>query len=321
MSSTKGRLAILLAFGLIAPARADDPKARPVLEMSGYLVPARQAQVSPAVAGQVVQVMFQEGQQVKRGEVLVKLDDAPHRVELLRAEAVVAEAQARLVLLKAGSGKEAIDQAKAEVEAAEAQRKFREAALERLRRGPDTVPQRGLDQAQRELETARAKLAQARAALERLTQGPRPEEVAVAEARLRQAQADVERAKYVLQQTTITAPFAGTILARRVDVGSYVNPDGLKIGASICQLADLRNMEVEVDVAERDLAKIVVGQECRIRADAIPNRVYNGKVARLLPIANRAKGTVGVRVRVEIPEKDDNLRPEMRTLVSFLPRP
>ena len=78
-------------------------------------------------------------------------------------------------------------------------------------------------------------------------------------------------------------------------------------------------------IQERDIAKVFVGQKCRIRPDAYPDHVYDGVVSRMMPIADRAKGAVSVRVKVEIPKKEEEeqkkgrwLKPEMGVIVSFL---
>src|SRR5436190_13118058 len=106
MNGTTLRLTLGVAFGLVGTMCADEPKPKPVLEVSGYLVPVRQVQVSPTVAGRVVEVTFQEGQRVRKDEVLARLDDGAYRVERQKADAAVLVAQARLKLLQAGAPKD-----------------------------------------------------------------------------------------------------------------------------------------------------------------------------------------------------------------------
>jgi multidrug efflux pump subunit AcrA (membrane-fusion protein) len=100
-------------------------------------------------------------------------------------------------------------------------------------------------------------------------------------------------------------------------VGSRIDPGAPQLAASLCDLADLRALEVELWVQERDLAKIARGQPCQVRLEAFPQTTYPGRVARLLPVADRSRGAVGVRVRLEVPEKDELLRPEMAALVTI----
>src|SRR5207244_11793941 len=92
------------------------------------------------------------------------------------------------------------------------------------------------------------------------------------------------------------------------------------VAASRAEMADLSDREVDLDITERDVAKVKKGMPCRIRAEAYPTRVYEGVVDRLMPIANRAKGAVPVRVKVRVPKDEEGqyLKPEMGAVVAFL---
>jgi RND family efflux transporter MFP subunit len=250
--NTLGVLTLLLCgIGLAAVGRgADDPPARRVvLEMKGYLVPARSLSVCPRTAGQVVELFIEEGQRVKKGDVLARLDASEQE-----AAARLAHAQLKLAETKLNKARESLVK-------------------------PDIV------------------IAQA--------------EVAVAQARVGVAEQRVA-------SCVIRAPVDGTILARRAEVGSLINPFGYQLPASLCDLADLRAMEIELWVPERDLEKISKGQACTIRVEAIPRLSCRGSVARILPVADRGKGAVGVRVRVDLPPGEERLRPEMGALVQLL---
>jgi len=147
--------------------------------------------------------------------------------------------------------------------------------------------------------------------------GPRQEVIAAAEADLKMARAELAKAQWRLEGTVIRAPGAGTILAKKVEQGEYVNPRGVNPG-SICELADLTKVEVDLTIQERDLHRVFAGQKCAIRLDADPKVVYEGSVSRLMPVADRARGALPVRVRIQVPKDDAKVRPEMRAIVSFL---
>ena len=85
-------------------------------------------------------------------------------------------------------------------------------------------------------------------------------------------------------------------------------------------MADLADLEVELDITERDVSKVIKGMPCRIRAEAYSDRIYPGYVDRLMPIANRAKGAVPVRVKIKVPKEEEGvyLKPEMGAVVAFL---
>jgi HlyD family secretion protein len=315
------RFAFLAAWLVLAPARADEPKPpRAVLEAKGYLVPARLAAVGPRSAGQVTQVLVEEGQKVKQGDVLAKLDDTLAKVDVQRAEAKLMVARARLALLKVGPPAEEVAAARAAVEQAEAETKLAQATLQRVEKlvADGSAPPTLLDKSRADVIAARGRLDKARSALDLLTKERRPEEVAVAEAECKVAEADRHRAAYLLDGMTVRAPFDGTVLSRKVDVGSFINPALPGAAATVCEIANLREMEVEVDIAEGDLAKVQRLQPCLVRVDALPNVTYKGAVVRVLPIVNRAKGTVAVRVRIDVPEKDEMLRAGMSALVVLL---
>jgi multidrug resistance efflux pump len=167
------------------------------------------------------------------------------------------------------------------------------------------------------LRLARAELKLAEAGLAKAKEGGSKGDLAVAQAKIELAQAQVTFAQNRLDSTLIRAPINGTILVKRADVGTLINPNATQGVASLCDLADLSSVEVEIWVPERELTKIAKGQKCQIQLDAFPQKTYRGSVARVLPIADRAKGAVGVRVRVEIPNKDDSFRPEMAAIVTI----
>jgi hypothetical protein len=87
-------------------------------------------------------------------------------------------------------------------------------------------------------------------------------------------------------------------------------------------MADLSDLEVDLNVQERDISTVFKGQKCKVRTLAYPDRIYDGYVSRLMPIADRAKGAVPVRVKIAIPADEEGvyLKPEMNATVTFLKR-
>jgi len=159
------------------------------------------------------------------------------------------------------------------------------------------------------------------------------------EARLQAAEFDMKQSKGVLDKaawrlknTTIVAPVSGTILTKKAELGNVVNPSAFSSGisASLCEMANLRQLEIDLSIQERDIAVVKTGQPCLVMPEAYQNdkdflarhpKGYEGKVSRLMPTADRAKGAVPVRVLIlEIPESEEGqfLRPDMGALVSFM---
>ena len=132
------------------------------------------------------------------------------------------------------------------------------------------------------------------------------------------AQARLEGAKVALENTTIRAPFDGTVLTKNADVGEIVTPMAAGAGAraAVVTIADLSSLQVEADVSESNLEKIKLNAPCEVRLDAYPARSYAGYVASIIPIADRSKGTVLVKIAFR--SYDERVLPEMSAKVVFL---
>ncbi len=290
------------------------------LEQKGYLVAPSQCEVWPKVSGQIVELAanVEEGKLVKKGELLARLDPIPYEIAHGRAKAALKRAEARLAELKNGPRPEEVQLAKLSLAQAEEQRKQQQAEADRMQklREGRVIAEEEIERAKGRTRMAELEIEKARAALEPLVKGTRKEQVDAAEAEVEMARADLDLAAYRLAGTRIVAPISGTLLFKRADIGA-VKPNSDSPGLGFFTIADLSNLEVELDVQERDIQAIFVGQKCDIQAEAFPKALYPGKVSRLMPNANRAKGAITVRVKIEIPKGDDKLRPEMGVLVSF----
>ena len=129
--------------------------------------------------------------------------------------------------------------------------------------------------------------------------GPRVERIDAAKAEVMQAEADLAKAEWRLGNCTIVAPISGTILKKNAEEGNIVNPIAFNGSFSLCEMADLSDLEVDLSIQERDdLPACTKGRQCKVRAEAFPDRVYDGVVSRLMPIADRAKGAMPVRVKL-----------------------
>ncbi len=140
---------------------------------------------------------------------------------------------------------------------------------------------------------------------------------ALATASVAAATASVKAAEVELENTFIRAPFAGTILTKNADVGEMVTPfaSAASSKGSVVTLADMSSLEVEADVSEANIHKVVVGQPCDIILDAYPGQSYPGRVKKIVPTADRARATVLTKVAFE--QIDDRVLPEMSARVNF----
>ena len=119
----------------------------------------------------------------------------------------------------------------------------------------------------------------------------------------------------------IRAPFDGVVLTKNADVGDIVTPLSASSvsKAAVVTLADMKSLQVEVDVSETSITLIQVGQPCDIHLDAIPDRRFRGAVHAIVPTVDRAKATV--LVKVKFLDHDPRMLPDMSAKVSFLSRP
>jgi RND family efflux transporter MFP subunit len=148
--------------------------------------------------------------------------------------------------------------------------------------------------------------------------------VNASEASLALAQADLRTQEVLKQDTVIRAPFAGMVVKKMAEVGESVSPipPGVNISTSsgaIVAVADIRHLEVEVDVGEASIGKLKPGMFAEVIVPAFPDHKYRGSLRQLVPTADRTKGTVQAKVSILDANKD--LKPEMTAQVTFLQGP
>lgn len=305
-----------------------------VLESKGNVVPRHQVQVSPKVGGLLIKVnpRFEEGAKFEKDEWLGEIEDIDYRAEYLRAVATHKETRHRLEELENGNRPEEIEQARKSLEENLVQVQDTHRELRRMEQlyQSRVSNQQDLDRSRKEHEAALKANGRLTAALKLMELGPRKESIEQARARLEQAQADLDKAEWRLRNCKILAPITGTILKKSAEEGNLVNPSAFSNGlsASMCEMADLSDLEVDLNIQERDLSNIEVGQPCWIMPEAFQKyapykqkypRGYSGQVSRLMPIADRSKQSVSVRVKIEVPREEAGkyLKPEMGALVTF----
>jgi RND family efflux transporter MFP subunit len=257
----------------------------PLLTASGYVVARRKAVVSSKIQGKLSWLKGEEGTRVQENEVIARLEDPDYRATVERSRAAIENAQAAVVRAKADES--------------EARRQFRIA--DRL--ATENVGSRDArDAAQSRVNLAEASLSQAEAALS-------------------QSKADLTFSQAQLENTYIRAPFTGVIVKKMAEVGESVAPipPGVNISTSsgaIVALADLDTLEVEVDVAESNVAQLGAAQPAQVSVEAIPDKSFRAVLRQIIPTADRTKATV--TVKVTILDRDRNLKPEMSARVTFL---
>ncbi|QDU26018.1 Macrolide export protein MacA [Anatilimnocola aggregata] len=292
------------------------------LESQGYIIPAHQILVSPQVSGRIIELHIEEGRRVDKGAILARLENTEYQADVDRAKSTVRAASERLRELENGSRPEEIAQAKAELGESQAQLSQLRSQWERNSelRKTNAITQQDLEQSESAYRAMEMRIVRLTQSFRLMELGPRDEQIENARALLEQAKAELTKAEWRLGNCIIKAPISGTILKKNAEEGNIVNPIAFNGSFSLCDMADLSDLEVDLNVQERDISTVFKGQKCRVRSLAYPERIYEGYVSRLMPIADRAKGAVPVRVKLSIPPEEEGvyLKPEMGATVTFL---
>jgi RND family efflux transporter MFP subunit len=251
---------------------------------NGYVVARTRASVAAKLPGRIAELRVSEGSNLRRGEVIARLENADYQAQAAQAEAALATARAELVEVRADRD-----------EAARDARRVNDMRA----RSPELV-------AEQEHDIAQSRAAQAVARAQ------------AAEARIASAEANLRFARANLENTVIRAPFTGTVLRKEAEIGEVVAPSvggGLTRGA-VVTMADLTTLEVEVDVNEAYIARVQKNGPARITLDAYPDTSFRGEVRQVVPTADRQRATV--QVKVSIVDRDPRILPEMGARVDFL---
>lgn len=272
------------------------------LEIStvGTVLPLQEVVVTPKIAGKIEKIFVKESDFVKAEQVLVKLEQIDFLLAVRQAEAALATARANLDYLLAGTRPEKIEQAKAALHQAQANLTNMEKEHQRIKQlaAGDLVAKRELDVVIAQYESAIAQEKQAKEQLEMLKKGPTDEELEIARAQVRQAEAGLAVAKNTLSDTILKAPFAGLITARFVDEGVqvYTAPK-----TEILKLTDISRVKVVTPVSERDFPKVKIGIPAEIQVDALAGEIFRGKVTRIIPEIDPLSRNFNVELEIPNP--------------------
>jgi RND family efflux transporter MFP subunit len=257
-----------------------------ILDASGYVVARRQATVASKITAKMVELDIEEGDHVKAGQIIAKLDDTNIRAALNQSSAQLDYARAAL--------------AETQVNLANAQRDYER--QKSLLQG-HFVSQSVVDNAQTTYDGLRAQLATQRSNVDVVAEG------------LKVAQRN-------LDDTIVRAPFSGIVTVKAAQPGEMVSPISAGGGftrTGIGTIVDMDSLEFQVDVNENFINKVRADQKVSAKLNAYPDWQIPGHVIAVIPTADRSKGTVTVRIALD--QKDSRVLPEMGVRVSFLAEP
>jgi len=284
---------ILFAKGVFTPAVEIEPanvtqiypsQTFTLLNASGYVVAQRKAAVASKVTGRLISLMVEEGNRVKKGEVIARLENDDVLAARSQAEANLNTARYNL------------EQVKAELTDATVS----------FERNKSLMEKGFISKAEYDASEARYRKASAA--------------VSAAGAEAKAGNAALQSANVAVEYTLIRAPFDAVVLTKNADIGDIVTPIGAAADAkaAVVSIADMDSLLVEVDVSESNLYMVKTGQPSEIQLDALPDSRFRGSVHMIVPTADRTKATILVKVRFI--DKDSRILPEMSAKVAFLSR-
>lgn len=270
-------LLIALALMLVACKEKSDG----MIHLNGR-IEAPTVDLAPKVPGRVTEVLVREGDRVKAGALLVRLDLGETSIAVEREQAGVRAAQARAEDLEAGSRRSEIDVAEAEVldrrvAVAGAQK---EAERQRFLFSRKVGTERDYDQARITLERARAALKVSQERLDLAREGSRPNQTKAAEAETDRARAVLEQSVAVAREGEIRAPADGVIVHRLAEPGQLV-----AIGQPAVTLAFTNRLYVRTFIPETQLGKVRMGTRATVTVDAFPGREFPARITEIAPEA------------------------------------
>jgi len=276
---------------------------------TGSLAAVTTVQVGTQVSGTVAELYADFNSEVKKGQLLAKLDPELFQTQVQQAEANVRTAEASLNDDRASIATAKANLAKANVDMLNMQRKLK---IQKELWNQNLIAQDDLDTAQAALDASNAALQAAQAQIDSANARYKADEQ-----RLGQAHASLDQAKVNLEHTIITSPIAGTIISRSIDRGqtvaaSFSSPTLFTIGE------DLTKMQVSTNIDEADMGKINTGMEATFTVDAYPNETFKGRISQVRLAATTVQNVVTYNAMIDVSNPQLKLKPGMTANVKIL---
>ena len=310
-------LAVVIAGGVYLYKRFTK-KSEPAnqITLSGN-IEAHESLISFKVQGRVINLPIEEGQEVKPGQLLARLDDADYQQKLRIDAANVHVRESNLALALAGTREQEIRAAQETM--AEAQADFQQKKLDNQRAqqlfSRDAISAQDKDLAETAMKRSQAAFQAAQQRYSQALEGTRKEDIAIARANVQQARANLGLSRVNLDYTVLLAPSDGVITVRQAELGEVVVP-----GTPIVTLADLDHIWLRAYIAETDLGRIHWGQDATITTDTYPGKQYHGRVSFISSTAEftpksvqtyKERVTLVYRIKIDIDNPNHELKPGM----------
>ena len=251
-----------------------------IVNASGKIYPEDEVKVSPDISGVITELNVQEGDTVKRGQLLARIDPDVYNIQRSQAASGVAQSQAQVSSVQAQ-----VSNAQAALNALDAQMEQAQRAYDRSKKlFDDKVISRS------EMDVAETTLKAAKANYNAAVQGIRSTKANVqsAQANVQTAQASLQKANKDLSRTAIVAPSDGVVSLLNVKKGESVSGNNFTVGTEILRIADMSKIEIRVDVGENDIPKVKLGDSALVEVDAYSDRKFKGIVTQIASSNNGA---------------------------------
>jgi HlyD family secretion protein len=293
------------------------------LEITGS-VEVRETDVNVKVPGKVLAIMVEEGQKVTAGEVVAKLEAENIEAKAELTNAAIAAATAQYQKAKNGARPQQLEQARNLVTQAKAAYDLTKVTYDRLdglfKAG--VLPRQKLDVARTELAVAKARLDSAREQYDLVKEGAQKEDVAAADALVKQAEAARAEVQTYLNDASIKAPTDGIVTMKAVEAGELVST-----GMPLVTISNLKDAWVEMKVRETKINRFNLGQTVPVKVVGVPGKVYQGKVTFIAAKPSFAterayqekgeKDLVAFAVKIKLANDDLKLKPGMTATISL----
>ena len=319
----KKRIPILIILAALTgggfylyPRLTKDSKPANELVLSGN-IEAHESLVSFQVQGRINDLPVEEGQSVQSGVLLARLDDTDYRQRVRIDEAGVRVRESNLALTLAGTREQEIKASQQAMLDARADLQQKQLDFERAQRlfKEDAMSAQDRDLADTALKRSHAAFQAAQQKYSEAMEGSRKEDIAIARANLKQADANLGMSRVNLDYTTLRAPAAGVITVRQAELGEVVAP-----GTPVVTLADLDHIWLRAYIAETDLGRIRWGQDAVVTTDTYPGKQYHGRISFIASDAEftpksvqtyKERVTLVYRIKIDIDNPNHELKPGM----------
>lgn len=293
-----------------------DHGAETTLKISGN-IEAHESVVGFKVQGRLVELPIEEGQLVKAGDLIAKLDQADYQQQVRVDEAVVKNRAAELALALSGSRVQEKRSAEQSVVDAQATLALSRADFQRYQAlfAKDEVSAQVRDTYAANLKRAQANYKRSQQNYDQVKEGVRKEQVAINKASVNTARQALELSRIRLDYTSLFAPLSGVVLVRHAEIGEVLAP-----GTPVVTIADLDHLWLRGYIGETDLGKVKLGQSVEVTSDTFPLKSYKGKVSFISSQAeftpksvetHKERVTLVYRVKIDLDNSSGELKPGM----------